>query len=229
MKITWLGQAGLLFETDGKVILLDPYLSDSVERIEPHNRRRVPVDPRFLSLKPDLILLTHNHLDHTDPETLCHYLGEDSAVTVLASGNAWENVRRRFGGIQNNYVLFNRGTEWTDGNLHFRAVRAVHSDDRAVGFLMEAEGRTYYITGDTLYDARIFDDLPKHVDAVFLPVNGVGNNMNMTDGARFCERIGAVAVPLHCGLFDSLDLAAFPYPNKVVPQFYREIPLEKTR
>ena len=48
MKITWLGQAGLLFETDGKVILLDPYLSDSVERIEPHNRRRVPVDPRFL-------------------------------------------------------------------------------------------------------------------------------------------------------------------------------------
>ena len=53
------------------------------------------------------------------------------------------------------------------------------------------------------------------------------NNMNMTDGARFCERIGAVAVPLHCGLFDSLDLAAFPYPNKVVPQFYREIPLEK--
>ena len=83
MKITWLGQAGLLFETDGKVILLDPYLSDSVERIEPHNRRRVPVDPRFLSLKPDLILLTHNHLDHTDPETLCHYLGEDSAVTVL--------------------------------------------------------------------------------------------------------------------------------------------------
>ena len=124
MKITWLGQAGLLFETDGKVILLDPYLSDSVERIEPHNRRRVPVDPRFLSLKPDLILLTHNHLDHTDPETLCHYLGEDSAVTVLASGNAWENIRRRFGGIQNNYVLFNRGTEWTEGSLRFRAVRA---------------------------------------------------------------------------------------------------------
>ena len=98
---------------------------------------------------------------------------------------------------------------------------------RAIGFLLEAEGKTYYITGDTLYDARIFDDLPKRVDAVFLPVNGVGNNMNMTDGARFCERIGAVAVPLHCGLFDRLDLAAFPYPNKVVPQFYREIPLEK--
>ena len=37
MKITWLGQAGLLFETNGKTILIDPYLSDSVAQIEPHN------------------------------------------------------------------------------------------------------------------------------------------------------------------------------------------------
>ena len=44
MKITWLGQAGLLFETDGKRILVDPYLSDSVRAINPKNYRRVPVD-----------------------------------------------------------------------------------------------------------------------------------------------------------------------------------------
>lgn len=229
MKITWLGQAGLLFETGGKVILLDPYLSDSVEKIEPHNRRRVAVDERFLSLKPDMILLTHNHLDHTDPETLCHYLGADTAVTVLASGNAWETVRRQFGGIRNKYVLFDCGTEWTEGEISFRAVRAVHSDPRAVGFLIKAEGMTYYVTGDTLYDRRIFGDIGERVDVVFLPVNGVGNNMNMTDGARFCERLGAVAVPLHCGLFDSLDLNAFPYERKVVPAFYREIPLEERK
>ncbi|MBQ1218121.1 MAG: MBL fold metallo-hydrolase, partial [Clostridia bacterium] len=62
MKITWIGQAGLLIETDGKVILVDPYLSDSVEKIEPHNVRRVPVDRSLLELQPDLILCTHNHL-----------------------------------------------------------------------------------------------------------------------------------------------------------------------
>ena len=108
MKITWLGQAGLLFETNGKTIIVDPYLSDSVKTIEPHNYRRVAVDESFLQIKPDMILLTHNHLDHTDPETLSHYLSEKSEVTVLASGNAWQNVRKAFGGLKNNYVQFNR-------------------------------------------------------------------------------------------------------------------------
>ena len=51
------------------------------------------MDKRFLQIEPDIILLTHNHLDYTDPETLCHYLSKESEVTVLASGNAWQNVR----------------------------------------------------------------------------------------------------------------------------------------
>ena len=70
MKITWLGQAGLMLETEGVCIIVDPYLSNSVAAIEPHNERRVPVDERFLSVTPDILVLTHNHLDHTDPETL---------------------------------------------------------------------------------------------------------------------------------------------------------------
>ena len=35
VKITWIGQAGLLIETPENVIIIDPYLSDSVEKIEP--------------------------------------------------------------------------------------------------------------------------------------------------------------------------------------------------
>ena len=116
-------------------------------------------------------------------------------------------------------------TEWTEGELRFRAVYAAHSDSCAVGVILEAEGKTYYVTGDTLYNTDIFEDLPEKIDVVFLPVNGVGNNMNFSDGARFCERIGAVAVPLHCGLFDAIDASGFPYENKVVPKFYEEIEL----
>ena len=225
MKATWLGQAGLLFETSGKTVIVDPYLSDGVKKIEPQNYRRVAVDEQFLLVKPDIILLTHSHLDHTDPETLCHYLGTDSQVTVLASGNAWQNVRKAFGGIKNNYVQFNRGTEWTEGELYFKAVYAEHSDDKAIGIVMVAEGKTYYITGDTLYNAEIFKDLPEKIDYVFLPVNGRGNNMNMTDAKRFCEKLGAVAIPLHCGLFDEINMNAWQYENKIVPKFYKEIQL----
>ena len=41
MKITWIGQAGLIFEIHNKIIVVDPYLSDSVEKINPLNFRRV--------------------------------------------------------------------------------------------------------------------------------------------------------------------------------------------
>ncbi len=225
MKITWLGQAGLMFETNGKTIIIDPYLSDSVEKIEPHNKRRVAVDESFLKIKPDIIVLTHNHLDHTDPETLKYYLDENSEVCVLASYNAWQNVRKQFGGIKNNYVMFNRGTLWTEGGIEFNAVYAEHSDDYAIGVIISAEGKKFYITGDTLYNAEIFNGLPQDIDYVFLPVNGRGNNMNMMDGKRFCEKIGAVAIPLHCGLFDEIDMNKFSYENKIVPRFYEEIKL----
>ena len=97
MKVTWLGQAGLMFETNDKIIIVDPYLSDSVEKIEPQNKRRVPVDESFFDIKPDIVVLTHNHLDHTDPDTLKHYLGENSEILVLASGNAWQNARKVWG------------------------------------------------------------------------------------------------------------------------------------
>lgn len=225
MKITWLGQAGLLFETNGKTIIVDPYLSDSVAQIEPHNKRRVPVEEKFLKMQPDYIILTHNHLDHTDPETLKHYLNANSKVCVLASYNAWQNVRKLFGGLQNNYVMFNKGTRWTEDDLQFEAVYAEHSDDAAIGVIIRAEGKVYYITGDTLYNKKVFKDLPDDIDFIFLPVNGKGNNMNMTDGKAFCERIGATAIPLHCGLFDTIDLNEFAYADKVVPEFYKEIEL----
>lgn len=225
MKITWLGQAGLMFETEGMRIIVDPYLSNSVEAIQPHFWRRVPVDESFLKIEPDVIVLTHDHLDHTDPETLKHYLGEDTAVTVLASENAWNNVRKTFGGIKNNYVSFNSGTEWTEKGVIFKAVYAEHSDNKAIGVIIEAEGKKYYVTGDTLYSKKIFADLPSDLDYVFLPVNGVGNNMNMADGKRFCEQLGVTAIPLHCGLFDELDLNDFGYENKIVPQFFKEINL----
>lgn len=206
--------------------MIDPYLSNSVEKIEPKNKRRIRVDESFWQILPDVLICTHNHLDHTDPETLCHYLNQSrKAVTVLAPEAAWQTVRK-FGGIHN-YVRFNRHTEWTVGSLRFRAVRAEHSDPHPIGVLMEAEGKTFYITGDTLYNTDIFEDIPLGADAVFLPINGVGNNMNMEDAKRFCERIRPkVAVPLHCGLFDDIDPSQWDYPEKVVAEYYREIQLE---
>ena len=228
MKITWLGQAGLLFQTSDCIVMIDPYLSDSVGESNPACHRRVPVEEQYFSLKPDIIVFTHDHLDHYDSQTVSHFLSSQTQITVLSPTSVWQKVRLTGG--TNNYVSFNRGTHWTQNHLRFTAVRAEHSDPYAIGVIITDlhDGKTYYITGDTLYNTAIFDDLPQNIHAVFLPVNGVGNNMNMTDAARFATAIDAkYAVPLHWGLFDGLDGADFPFENKIVPEFFREISIPK--
>ena len=77
-------------------------------------------------------------------------------------------------------------------NLRFRAVKAEHSDIHPIGVIIEAEGKNYYVTGDTLYNTEIFDDIDCKIDFLLLPVNGEGYNMNMTDAKRFCEKINQV-------------------------------------
>ena len=226
MKITFLGQAGLMFETQGKIVLVDPYLSNSVAKYQPENNRKVAIDEQFLNIKPNVIVITHNHLDHLDKETLCHYLNEESNVLVLAPYSAWQEVRKFAG--KNNYVSFNNGTTWTENGIVFRAVKAEHSDEYAIGVIITVEEKNYYITGDTLYSENVFESLPDiNFEAIFLPVNGVGNNMNFLDAKKFAERVNAkYVVPVHTGMFDLLDPKNLQIENKIIPTIYKEIVFE---
>lgn len=223
MKITWLGQAGLLFES-GLRVMIDPYLSDSVAAVEPANARRVPVDERFFAEAPDVMIFTHNHLDHYDPETVERFFALGKRMLILCPRSVWAEVRKLGGG--HNFVCFDAGTEWTEGGIRFRAVPAVHSDFNAIGVLISAEEKNYYVTGDTLYSAALLKGLPE-LEAIFLPINGVGNNMNAFDAARLAVESGAkYKVPLHVGLFDAIRAAdVFEAPGRVIPEFYREIVL----
>lgn len=223
MKVTWLGQGGFLFEHNETKIIVDPYLSDSCEKVNPKLKRRFPVDKKFLEICPDILILTHNHLDHTDPETLEIYLNKGKPVTVLASGNAWTTVRK-FGG-EHNYVTFNEGTEFTVSGITFKAIYAEHSDDYAIGVLFGIEGKNYYVTGDTLYNKKILNQLPEDIYAVFLPINGRGNNMNGYDAKRFAKETKAEkAVPYHFSLFDSINAKEeFDFKKAVIPTPFNEI------
>ena len=222
MKIIWLGQAGLLFIKNGFKIMIDPYLSDSVEKNNPASFRRQAVDESLFEIKPDVMIFTHSHLDHYDPETVCRFISADTNIVVLSPASVWQEVRK-IGG-NNNYIQFNRHTVWTENGIKFTAVKAEHSDITAIGVIIDDGDKKYYVTGDTLYNEEIFNDIPNDIYAVFLPVNGVGNNMNMTDAKRFCERVNAkAAIPIHCGMFDDTDMNKFGYKNKAVPKIYEEI------
>ena len=222
MKITWLGQAGFLFENEKVKIMIDPYLSDSVKKVNPKNFRRQPVREEFFDIKPNILIFTHNHLDHYDPETAERFINDLSAITVLSPTSVYA-VARKLGG-NNNFVLFNEGTSWTEKGIRFTAVRAEHSDPTPIGVIIDDGERKYYVTGDTLYNEKIFEKIPSDIFALFLPINGVGNNMNIIDAIRFSEKINPeIAVPIHFGMFDELDANLFEYKNKIIPEIYKEI------
>lgn len=226
VKITFLGQAGLLFEINDKKILIDPYLSDNVKKYEPENYRRQKIDESFLKIIPDIIVITHAHLDHYDKQTLKFYLTDDGNVTVLSPTSVWEDVKKTGG--RNNYVLFDAGASVCEYGVKFIAVKAVHSDPYAIGVIIEAENENYYITGDTLFRESVFNSLPNiSIKAVFLPINGVKNNMNVSEAVEFSKRIGAeYTVPVHFGMFDCMTGKELKTDNAVVPQIYKEIVLK---
>lgn len=226
MKVTWLTQAGLLFKTERMTIMVDPYLSNSLGEKYPEKERRIPVDESYLSIKPDVLLITHDHEDHLNPETLKRILGTDKAITVLAPKNAYFKLRE-FGG-PHNYVLLNPHSVWTEDNVTFYAVHAEHSDNHAAGFIIDDQKKTYYVSGDTLYNYDVIDDVldlvEDGVDYAFLPINGKGNNMNAHDAADFAYEIEAKqAIPLHYGLFDDVSPDAFDFEDKIVLEAYKEV------
>ena len=222
MKITWLGQAGLLLDNGKTKIMVDPYLSNSVQKVNPLSFRRMPIDESLFDIEPDVMIFTHDHLDHYDPETAPRFLADGrKPMTVLSPFSVWQKAKMN--GKAHNYVMLERNTEWTENGVRFKAVKAAHSDLFAIGVIIEdtVEGKVLYITGDTLYNSDIFADLPDNIDVVFLPINGVGNNMNARDAADFACEIGArCAIPLHYGLFDSIDPKSFDFDNTLILEPY---------
>lgn len=206
MKLTWLGQTGLAIETNGSLLMVDPYLMDTLSSSSgPQFNRMVPVDESWLDKKPDLILLTHDHGDHLDMPSLHAVVSPEKQVQILAGDNAWKKVRGQFPGTHN-YIQMWPGTEWTAEEFHIRAIPACHSDTTALGYLIHAEGLTICVSGDTLYQKQILQSVGETVDILFVVMNGLGNNMNYRDAARYAADLGAkVSIPVHWGLFEKFS------------------------
>ncbi len=224
MKVTWLTQAGLMFENGNIRVIVDPYLSDSVTTLHPEKTRKIPADLSFLEKTPDVVLITHDHLDHLDPETLDIIMAKaDKPITFLAPQNAY-NKLLKYGG-DHNYVMLNPHSVWSERGITFYAVHAEHSERCAVGFILDDGDKTYYVSGDTLYNYDVIDEVLElvedGVDYAFLPINGKGNNMNAKDAADFAYEIDAkCAVPIHWGLLDSIDPESFDFEDAKIMQPY---------
>ncbi len=209
MKFQWIGQNGFIFYTKERTILVDPYLSNSCNKT-----RYTPIKKEIFDVTPDIIICTHDHLDHVDKESLIPFLEKDKNMELILPYNAYKNVLSWGYKDKHNHILFAQDTSWTSGDVVLTGTKAYHSDLEAMGVIIEAEGKKIYVTGDTLYNTSLAKTLPTDIHTMFVCTNGIGNNMNMTDAKRFAKDVSPKYVyPVHIGMFDQIDPHTFDLPN----------------
>ena len=71
MKITMLGILGVAIESGSRMLMVDPYLLDTLHETNGEDfARMVPINEEWLAARPDILLLTHDHADHMDMPSL---------------------------------------------------------------------------------------------------------------------------------------------------------------
>ncbi len=89
-KVWWVAQSGFLIKWQGKHLLFDPYLSDSLSvkyqhTDKPHERMsELVIEPHQLDFI-DIVTSSHNHTDHLDGGTLIPILENNPNLTCNAT------------------------------------------------------------------------------------------------------------------------------------------------
>ena len=213
-RLTWLGQAGFRIELDGTVAVVDPWLSS-------HQDRLIPVAPLELAAEGvDVLLVTHEHLDHLDLPFLPTFLErcpDASVVLPRAAAPLVESVVP-----ESRLVPVDPGDAIEVVGLEIHVTPATHAlettheygDGSAIGGLPRFVGyalgreRSVYHAGDTLVTDELVDALrPLGIEVALLPINGrdaereasgIVGNMAAVEAVELALTIGATTlVPYH--------------------------------
>ena len=218
----WLGQSGFLLQWQGRHVLLDPYLSNSLTKkyaatAKPHIRMtEIPIEPEMLDFV-DVVTSSHNHTDHLDAETLRPIIKANPKVVLLVP-----EANRGFVSDRLETMLeFPRGIEVGKpkeyAGFSFSAVPAAHNTlecdewgrHKCLGYVIQFGNWCVYHSGDTvLYDGLQEYLQPFRPHVALLPINGdyperkVAGNLSGREAAKLAKDVEAgVVIPCHYEMF----------------------------
>ena len=148
----------------------------------------------------DIIFITHSHYDHYSEEDINKVKKEETIIVAPYDVSA----KLLEIGIKKEKIIFVKPNEKhiVEG-IKFETIPAYNiikqfhpKENGWVGYIIELEGKRYYIAGDT----DITDENRKvKCDVAFVPVGGT-YTMNYTEAADLINEIKPkVAVPIHYG------------------------------
>jgi len=218
--LVYIGQAGFLMKHGNTVICVDPYLTDSVDRICEKGdglwtrQYPAPIEPEKTYFV-DYVFISHDHLDHADPETITGIAKANPNVKFVCS-KAIEDKIAGYGA--NNVIGLSVGDSIIEDDFASTIIPAaheeIHLDEKGdvleAGFVFDFGGITVYHSGDSLvYDG--LSDIVRGTDVMLLPVNGNGfyrrsdnivGNMDSFDAARLAKECNTrLLIPMHYDMY----------------------------
>lgn len=254
VTLYWLGQAGFVIDAGPLRLLIDPYLSDSLARKYrgaryTHVRMMAsPIAPEQIG-RVDLVLCTHRHTDHMDPDTLQPLAHAFPALRFVVPAASLAEAAQRCGVGQDRLIgVEARQVVEPLPGLLLRAVVSAHESPAPnadglhewLGYVIDVAGVRLYHSGDCVpYDGLegIVRDLAP--DIAMLPVNGrdsarsqggVPGNFSLDEALALCHSAQVPAmVAHHYGLFDFNTVAPSTIDDRVDEQAARGLLLTRAR
>ena len=209
VAIWWLGQSGYIFKTpEGTLVTTDMYLTNSCQTaysdLGMDLSRRVPVLIPPEQLDVDIYCCTHNHMDHTDPETIRGLRNKDTGQFVGPHPTC--NVYRAEGIESGRIVPAWPACELELRDVEIRGAFALPTDDtdlNHMGFIFRfGKGPTVYVTGDTDYSDLLASAAKYSPGLVITCINGGFNNLSHFEAAQLVGKIKpTAAIPCHYDMF----------------------------
>jgi len=221
--IWWLGQSGFLLQWNGKRVLLDPYLSDSLTKKyrttdKPHTRMSEQALSPELLKGISVVTSSHNHTDHLDAETLIPVLKNNPGIRFIIPEANRKFVADRMQCDHAFPVGMNDRQSVTIDGFTFHGLPAKHNEIdrdengncRYMGYVISFGGFNIYHSGDTLWFDEMVELLkPFHVDLALLPINGndparkVAGNLDSKEAVELAKAINAkMLIPCHYDMFE---------------------------
>ena len=167
----------------------------------------VYVDPHRIDQGPqaDLILVTHEHFDHMDPNAINAVSGDD---TVIIAGE--RPVKELQGRVKGTLVALAEGATATQKGIVVRAVAGYNSHHPRgfnLGFVFRVGDQTIYHAGDTGHVPEMAG--LGAIDVALIPIGGT-YTMNEGEAAAAVRVMRPkVTIPMHYGYATAGDPQRF--------------------
>lgn len=202
------GQAGFIIKSSsGKLLGIDLYLSDCVERAEENKgfKRLLPKIFRPGDLTFDVLICTHPHLDHFDIDSVPPLMGDKTKLYCSVDCEKLvHQTQLEYFSSAITYVVPGDHAVADDFDISFVNCDHGLGAPDAVGVVVKVDGKTIYEAGDTCLRLDWISEIPQPLDVLIAPINGAYGNLNEIECAELAEALRpAVTIPCHYGMFAS--------------------------